>query len=201
MSPRSAIRSSDKATTPLEGDFNVLLRNSEMLVSSMQTFFKRLDRSAASEFEAINGYIEKTRDEIAALSPMSLTQKRLPSAGAELDAVVKDTEAATFRIMSAAETLLDYAGADPNRAVVAEQAMAILEACSFQDLAGQRLSKVTSLLALIETRVTRLITELKVTNEAPDEGDADLRAADPLLNGPAIGGPETSQDEIDALFD
>lgn len=186
---------------PLDGEFGALLRNSEMLVSSMQTFFKRLDRSVASEFASINSHIVKTRDEIAALSPVSLTQKRLPSAGAELDAVVKDTEEATFRIMTAAEALLDYAGADPERAVVAEQAMTILEACGFQDLAGQRLSKVTSLLALIESRVTRLVTELNVTEEAPDEAEGDQRNAALILNGPAVGGPETSQDEIDALFD
>ena len=186
---------------PLDSEFGDLVRKSELLASSMQSFFKKLDRSMYAEFEAISGYISKTKEEIGALAPLSLTQHRLPSAGAELDAVVRDTEAATFRIMEAAEALLEYAGADPARAEVSRHAMDILEACSFQDLAGQRLSKVTALLGLIETRVVRLVHELGVTEEGSDEAEGDQRNQELMLNGPALDGPETSQADIDAMFD
>jgi chemotaxis protein CheZ len=191
----------DSSQAPLDAEFGELVRKSELLANSMQSFFKKLDRSMVAEFQTISDYINKTKDEIGALAPLSLTQHRLPSAGAELEAVVRDTETATFRIMTAAEALLEYAGSDPGRAEVSRHAMDILEACSFQDLSGQRLSKVTALLTLIETRVVRLVQELGVTEEGSDEAEGDQRNRELMLNGPALDGPETTQADIDALFD
>ncbi|MBL8772015.1 MAG: hypothetical protein JNK30_11600 [Phenylobacterium sp.] len=54
---------------------------------------------------------------------------------------------------------------------------ALLEACAFQDLAGQRLSKLEGCI------------------------DGDLRSgSDPLLNGPALHGQGLDQSAIDALM-
>ena len=57
---------------------------------------------------------------------------------------------------------------------------AILEACAFQDLSGQRLSRLESLIATTQF------------GPAPDH--------DPLLNGPAAPGQGLDQDAADALF-
>jgi hypothetical protein len=58
---------------------------------------------------------------------------------------------------------------------------AIMEACSFQDICGQRLSRLASLVS-----------------EVP--GGAAAAAADPLLNGPAPPGSGLGQAAADDLF-
>jgi chemotaxis protein CheZ len=120
----------------------------------------------------------------------------------ELDAVVRDTERATESIMSEAETLM---GVEPTdlatyKADVDAAMMRIFEACSFQDLTGQRVTKVISTLRHIEDRVTKFADALGVKDSAQKETAEDARKRELLLNGPAANGPATSQDDIDALF-
>jgi chemotaxis protein CheZ len=78
--------------------------------------------------------------------------------------------------------------------------MRIFEACSFQDLTGQRVTKVISTLRHIEDRVTKFADALGVKDSAQAESAEDARKRELLLNGPAANGPATSQDDIDALF-
>jgi chemotaxis protein CheZ len=183
---------------------------SEELADSMKNFFGGLNRSIYGELNEIAQFITKARDEIRALRPNNLRREGIPSAGAELEAIVKDTEAATNSIMSAAEAMLacEETDLEAYKAFVTEQAMAIFEACSFQDITGQRVTKVVSVLREIENRVASLASSLGVADtadgadDAPEaETDAQRRRREQLLNGPAIDGPETSQDSIDAMFD
>ena len=181
-----------------------IMRLSEELVGSMKTFFSSLDRSLYGELRQIAEFIAKARDEIGALRPNDLRRDRLPSAGAELDAIVKDTEAATNQIMSAAEAMLACPATDmaEYKAFVEQQAMAIFEACSFQDITGQRVTKVITVLNQIEERVGKLADNLGIVDaeEAGEETVADRRKREQILNGPAIDGPETKQADIDAMF-
>jgi chemotaxis protein CheZ len=183
-----------------------IMRLSHELVGSMKTFFDGLDRSVYTELRTIADFIAKARDEIRALRPHEMRRDRLPSAGAELDAIVKDTEAATNTIMSAAEAMLACEATDlaTYKAFVEEQAMAIFEACSFQDITGQRVSKVVGVLRQVEERVARLAENLGVDDTeaaGEDETPEQRRQREQILNGPALNGPETKQDEIDAMFD
>jgi chemotaxis protein CheZ len=120
----------------------------------------------------------------------------------ELDAVVRDTERATESIMSEAETLmaLEPTNLTAYKADVDAAMMRIFEACSFQDLTGQRVTKVISTLRHIEDRVTKFADALGVKDSAQAESVEDARKRELLLNGPAANGPATSQDDIDALF-
>jgi chemotaxis regulatin CheY-phosphate phosphatase CheZ len=188
----------------LSREFAGIARQAEGLAQSMQTFFHKLDRTVYRDLSAIADAIAKAREEIRALQPRNLCQERLPSAGAELRAIVKDTERATHGIMAAAEALL---AAEPDdspefRAFRDEQVTAIFEACGFQDITGQRVSKVVGVLELVEARVGRLAGALGVSEAGRNAADGeDESAKSKLLNGPAIDGPETSQDDIDAMFD
>jgi chemotaxis protein CheZ len=182
-----------------------IVRLSEELVGSMKTFFGSLDRSLYGELRIIADFIAKARDEISALRPNDLRREGLPSAGAELDAIVKDTETATNQIMTAAEAMLACDAADlaAYKAFVEQQAMAIFEACSFQDITGQRVTKVVTVLRQIEDRVGKLADNLGIADAegaASDETPEEKRKREQILNGPAIGGPETKQDDIDAMF-
>ena len=83
---------------------------------------------------------------------------------------------------------------------IQDRMMVIIEACSFQDLTGQRVSKVVSTLKHIEERISRFSEAMGVQETEVELTDEEKRRQDLLLNGPAIGGPETAQDDIDAMF-
>ncbi len=176
----------------------------ENLVDSMKIFFGSLDSSVHGEFRYIAEYIARTRDEIAALRPNDIQNARLPTAGAELEAVVKDTEKATDIIMSMAEEILEEnpTDLDAYKAMIDGKMMQMIEACSFQDITGQRVSKVVETLTHIEERVSRFSEVMGVLDAAEEQGDEKEEwRKENLLNGPQLDGPATGQDAIDALFD
>ncbi|ESQ87717.1 chemotaxis protein CheZ [Asticcacaulis sp. AC460] len=179
-----------------------LMQQSEALVALMRGFFQQLDKKRSEEFRIIAGYIAKAKEEIREMRPHDISHERIPTAGAELEAITRDTENATHAIMNAAEEIMGMSEATPGyKAKVDDEVMKIFEACSFQDITGQRVSKVVNVLKQIEERVGKLANTLGV-DDKPTEMTADeKRRHDLLLNGPAIGGPETKQDAIDAMFD
>ncbi|MDC7675278.1 protein phosphatase CheZ [Asticcacaulis machinosus] len=180
-----------------------LMQQSEALVALMRGFFQQLDKRRSDEFRIIAGYIAKAKEEIRELRPHDLSQERIPTAGAELEAITRDTENATHTIMNCAEAMMGFSIDDPKayKAAVDDEVMKIFEACSFQDITGQRVSKVVNVLKQIEDRVTRLADKLGIEDKSVELTEREKRDRDLLLNGPAIGGPETQQDSIDALFD
>lgn len=181
-----------------------VLRLAQQLTDTMQMFFGSIDQSIHSEFTAIASYISRTRDEIAQLRPNDIKEQRIPVAGAELEAVVGDTERATETIMTEAEGVMMLDAGDPEayKAAVDEAMTKIIEACAFQDLAGQRVSKVVTSLRHIEQRVARFAATMGVHDaEATEDERAETDRRQKLhLNGPAMGGPETGQDDVDALM-
>lgn len=173
---------------------------SEELVHLLEGFFRQLDQRSANEFMAIARDIADTRNELRRLGPQQMGED-LPAVGAELDAITRDTESATNVILGVAESLMDLDGSDPDVKDKADDlVMRIFEACSFQDLVGQRVSKVVRVLEQIENRISRL-GQLNSggEDEAPVDA-AEQRRRDLILHGPAIGGPETTQSQVDAYF-
>ncbi len=181
-----------------------LTEHSEALVGLMNAFFERLDTRRSQDFRDIAADIARARQEIRDIRPHDIAENGLPSAGAELAAITGDTEVATNAIMSAAEAIIYMDPSTPDlKAAVDDKVMAIFEACAFQDITGQRVSKIVKVLSRIEDRINHLAESLGIEDaDASGEMTADeKRRHDLLLNGPAIAGPETRQDEIDALFD
>ncbi|TNE39857.1 MAG: chemotaxis protein CheZ [Alphaproteobacteria bacterium] len=149
-------------------------------------------------------FIVAARNEIAELKPADLKYQRLPRAGKELDAIVEATENATNQIMSATETIMSSLVTEAD--VVNNACMQIFEACSFQDITGQRISKVVKTLNYIEENLTRLTRAWgqKVEQYAPStEGIEEEQENDEngLLNGPALAGEGVDQQYIDNIFD
>ena len=136
------------------------------------------------------------------MRPNDLSQERIPTAGAELDAIVQDTEFATHNIMDTAEAILalDPSDSEAYKAAVDGEVFKIFEYCSFQDITGQRVSKIVSVLQQIEERVTKLAQTLGVEDKEVELSEREKRARDLMLHGPAIGGPEVKQDAIDSMF-
>ncbi len=177
----------------------------EVLIGTMNVFFKSIDTSIYRECRALSDYIDDARKEIASLQPSDLESARIPRAELELDAIVQQTEEATNTIMEAAEEIM---GADPEdaaayQATTQDAVMRIFEACSFQDITGQRISKVVETLAHIEKRVLELRDLLGVTEADIEEaqGSEPQKTGDEaLLSGPALDGEGIDQTEVDALM-
>jgi chemotaxis protein CheZ len=178
----------------------------EISARTMQRFFADIDSVVYRELREIAGYIESLKREIGVLKANEIKTSRIPAAGQELSAVCKATEAATNAIMECAEAVMAADARDPTayRALVEEKMMLVFEACSFQDITGQRISKVVETLQLIDERVSRFAKAIAAKDAAEPgserEREREERRQRLLLNGPQLGGPETSQSEVDAMF-
>ena len=158
-----------------------------------------------AELEALGRTIARAKAEIAQLSVDDITGAHIPSATDELDAIVGHTAQATNEILDCCEVLERLQGEVPEAAAATLQGAVtrIYEACSFQDITGQRISKVVAALKAIEARV-----EAAVANASGRAATAPL-AVEPapartegeeLANGPQLPGGATSQAEIDRLL-
>ena len=174
----------------------------EVLISTMERYFGSINTAVCREFRAIIEHIGQARQEIAHLRPNELKGKRIPEAGRELEAIVQSTEEATGTIMDAAEEIMGADSTTPEGGQLLNDAcMRIFEACSFQDITGQRISKVVSTLTFIEERLNLL--QRTWGPEIADEVDAPVAEEEDdsvLLNGPALAGEGNDQDAVDNLF-
>jgi len=163
-----------------------------------------------SELESLAEVIRKTKQEIADIRPDEIKDDFLPTATDELDAIVQSTENAANTILDAVETI---EAVIPNVDAAVGEAltnatMSIYEGCNFQDLTGQRISKVVNTLKQIEERVNTLVAAFgsEIEQVLKKEGAAEPAPKEPeredadLLNGPQHPEAAASQDEIDALL-
>jgi len=191
---------------PEETTLADVLELADISARSMQRFFADMDSAVYRELREIAGYIESLKREIGALKANEIKTARIPAAGQELSAVCKATEAATNTIMECAEAVMAADGRDPAayKALVDEKMMLVFEACSFQDITGQRISKVVETLQLIDERVSRFAKAIAARDAGGPLSETEQlreeRRRRLILNGPQLGGPETSQSEVDAMF-
>lgn len=180
-----------------------VLSLASQMSDAMMAFFGSMDNSLYGELRYLSAYIQRTRSEIAALRPNDIKNDGIPTAGAELEAIVANTADATHVIMNAAEAVMAADASDPHayQAMVCDKMMEIFEACSFQDITGQRVKKVVETLAHIESRIDRFAQVMGVEDAEVQLSQEEKRKKDLLLNGPALNGPEVKQDDIDAMFD
>ncbi|TVR07961.1 MAG: chemotaxis protein [Salinarimonadaceae bacterium] len=161
----------------------------------------------AQELTLVADYITRLKNEIGALRANELYRSRLPGAHDELGNVVSATATATNSIMASAEEILGYDDdtLEAYRERVQGKVMEIFEACSFQDITGQRITRVVEHLNQIEKRLSRFASAVNArdTDVAPDKEDAakQTRKDVLLLHGPQDAGEGVAQSDIDALFD
>jgi chemotaxis protein CheZ len=194
---------------PSSGERNLftLMALADQAVSSLGGIISALDRTILHEFGAIAGSIVRAREEIGRLQTGELSRQHIPEAGRELAAIVEATEDATHRIMEAAERILEADDPDPDarRALVETEIMKIFEACAFQDITGQRVTRIVETLQEIEARVTRIARAVGADRTgfepAAKSGRSAPRRTDELVNGPAPVGEGVAQEDVDALFE
>lgn len=166
------------------------------------------------EFINLYHYIQRVRQEIAAISDPIQQEHHFDSMAEQLDAIVDATEDATNTIMDKVEengALLDQFRStldeDTPGSEILDQiqanSSAIFETCSFQDITGQRINKVVKSLQYVEERVNTIVEiwdeeDLKSVSPNPAAQKSD---DEKLLNGPQLKGRGMDQSAIDALFD
>lgn len=168
-----------------------------------------------SELKGLSDAILETKREIAGLRRPNADDDHLVTMTNQLDAVVNDTEQATETILDSAEFIdqmidtlrVQASGEDEHENLdkIGEHVTGIFEACNFQDITGQRITKVVNTLKYIEERVDKMMDILGGEDSFTGINPPDERTVDPdkaLLSGPQLGDEEKiSQDDIDALFD
>jgi len=138
---------------------------------------------------------------------LGLEAEQITRIAHELEAVIAGTDEATQKILGAAEQidqLADNLSAALKGRIeqdfaqdIADFVIRIFEACNFQDLISQRVTKVMTVLRFIEDHIGRALDEIKIASRGP----AADSAAD-YLHGPRldIDSGHASQGDIDAMF-
>jgi len=156
-------------------------------------------------------HIQKIRREIASIRKPGVADDRFDQMSDELDAIVGHTETATNTIMENVEAISDLVievrKISENESVteilnkIENHAGEVFTACSFQDITGQRITKVVRSLAFVEERVNTLIgmwgkdaLSAEIAEEIPVDAD------EALLNGPQLDGQGVSQEDVDRML-
>lgn len=155
--------------------------------------------SHAALWEDLYKVVSQMRKELTTSDPEHI-RALIPGALAELDAIKHATENAANTVMSACEDLRTRLG------VAAEKEMTcIIEACTFEDLTGQRATKIRNVLETIDAHAADIATILRarfadIEAEKPKQ-DITKQGDASLMTGPQLPGQGLSQAEIDALLD
>jgi chemotaxis protein CheZ len=175
----------------------------EAVVASLSGDMSVADLKLYHELEQLARYIQSAKREIAQIQPQDISE-RIPAATDELDAVVDHTAKATGTILDAAETVEKLAPTMPPEMgnTVANAVTRIYEACNFQDITGQRITKVVKTLKYIEQKIDALLIafggDLADAPPPPPPEPEDENAR--LMHGPQLPKAANNQDDIDAIL-
>ena len=168
-----------------------------------------------SELVIIHNAITRTKQEIATLHVTGFHGQNMSRMTHELDAVVNGTEQATQAILEMVEeidqlasNMIEQGKDDAEKMIgreIQDRVVKVFEACNFQDITGQRISKVVNTWKFIEGHVAQMMEiwgGIEAFKEFIPEAPPEPKGDDALLNGPKLEDDEghASQDDIDALF-
>ena len=158
------------------------------------------ETSLLTEVESLGRTIAAAKAEIAALRMDDITVSDIPFATDELDAIIEHTASATHAILESCE-MLDAVGEhlDGEPATKLQDATTrIYEACGFQDITGQRITKVVNTLKIIENKVGQLV---QTFGDGGREAEVVAVQGEAVLeNGPQLPTMAMDQSDIDKLL-
>jgi chemotaxis protein CheZ len=179
-----------------------------------EPFAEKESLAARIEIAQMVRMIGRAKIEIASIKHPSENDDRMQLAASELDAIVLATEASTQDVLGASEQIETYVrkitGLHPEDEElgtlgeqIANEIIKIFEACNFQDINGQRTTKVIKTIRFIEEKILALINIWGVDAflDLPVQSDSVADGDDALMNGPQSENEGITQDEINALFD
>jgi chemotaxis protein CheZ len=192
-----------------QGDVDLIGEVVRAVLTTMRGDLTANEASLLAEIEELSGTVANARAEIAALGADDITDSHIPSATDELDAIVAHTATATDSILECCETIDTVTSrlTPEDAAVMQDVVTRIYEACSFQDITGQRITKVVATLKTIEAKVAHIIDVFQpdLTGEravavAARKELVTVDSAAALLNGPQLPTNAMDQSDIDALL-
>jgi chemotaxis protein CheZ len=181
---------------------------------------KQPKRSPKRSKPTLRGRMASIRRELGWLRDSDGSADLFKAAFEQLDAIGDEIALATDRMMTACEAIQDAAdgiaaktgerGTKMRLKKISAGTGEIFEACSFQDLTGQRLTKVTRTVTAVEDGVREISVLAGGKNAANANGRKKGKPGKHaisrvdggvVLEGPQIDGPAVSQADIDSLFD
>ena len=198
--PDQALRDAVRAeVTPLFDDLRRFTdRRIAELSAEIHATVQLVDYSETN----LSGQLAKIQDQVMAMVAVPAVATR--NSGLELEAVVQATEAAANKIMEAAEAIGDWlreGGRDPGSLEgVAERLNAIFEACTFQDVTGQRVRRAIQHLQQVETMLTELMPQGAGQGAGQGTAGGTIRDAEPEEAAEWGVGPDLMQDDVDRMF-
>lgn len=172
------------------------------LFMSMAGSASEADQHMHAEIGKMAKYIAETKKEIFSMSTNDQDEQVIEDASQHLEEVVKATEKATNTIMDAADVIQGSTGGiggDKEKKIM-EATNRIYDACNFQDITGQRITRVIKLLANIDDRIEKLNKMFGDVGGVIEKSGPRAMTDKDLLNGPQLAGKASSQEDIDALF-
>lgn len=184
-------------------------------IGTMETFIRRRFDEISMEINATSQQIDMNENDMAkrfgeilgAMNAISFSGDGSTPAntGVELEAVIADTSKAANTILDCAErmgALLDPAdpsavwdskdGREAALKSLREDVQNIMLACSFQDIAGQRIRKTLESINDVEDRISHALESIGIGPESL-QAAATISTEDKTKSG-------SSQEDIDALF-
>lgn len=167
------------------------------------------NKQLVGELREVLDYVVRAKQEFLSIGPRTLSAKKIPDASEELNAILGTTEEAAGQIMDAADKAGELAATLSGPAVeeLRNISTSLYEASAFQDICGQRITKVMGILKFLEGRLTTLAETLGDNHLEEDDDETvtfDEQGiavnAEKLLHGPQLDGDGISQDEVDALL-
>lgn len=149
--------------------------------------------------EKLSRELQRVHDTVAGLVAVPAVQTH--NSGVELEAVVQATEAAANTILEAAEEIqawIDSGNVDTSALpTLAAKVNAIFEACSFQDVTGQRIRRAIQHLQQVESVLEQFLPEEAVANAPPK---VEVKALLSTIPEAAQATSDLAQADIDALL-
>jgi chemotaxis protein CheZ len=171
------------------------------VLGSMAGDLSATEAALLAELAGLGRTVARAKQEIARLKVDDITDSHIPTATDELDAIVDHTAQATNEILDCCEILEGVAGrvGGAEAEALAGVITRVYEACSFQDITGQRIGKVVTALKAIETRVSS-VTGRYLEGRAAAEAAEPVTEGRALAQGPQLPGAGVSQADIDRML-
>lgn len=172
------------------------------VLSTMSGDLTAKETTLLHEVEELGQTIAAAKAEIAALRVDDIQQRDIPFATDELDAIVAHTATATHDILESCETLDQVAETltGENATKLQDATTKIYEACSFQDITGQRITKVVTTLKTIEMKIGHIIATFGAGPIPDMPVPTEPMGEEALLNGPQLPTMAMDQSDIDKLL-
>ena len=179
----------------------------QAVLATMEGDLSATEMALLGEVAELGHTIAAAKAEIAALRVTDINDSQIPSATDELDAIVAHTARATESILETCETLDRVAGelsGETQRDLSArlqDATTRIYEACGFQDITGQRITKVVATLKTIEVKVAHIIAAFSDRRRSGEpESFPAAPSAEAMLHGPQLPANAMDQSDIDKLL-